>query len=375
MNRESPKKVAFAATIYGHLAGFHLPFMKLFQKKGYEVHAFARPTPGKGELEKIGVICHDTPFQRNPLRMDNIRALFFLISNFKNEQFEIIHVHTPVAAILGRIAAKITHVPKVFYTAHGFHFFQGAPITHWLLYYPLERIMSRWTDCLITINYEDYQRAQKFTPREKICFVPGVGLDTNQFFLADGKKVREKIRREFSLEENDFVILCVAELVPNKNHDQLINAVYDMVKDNKTVHCLIAGTGPTEYLLKKQIREKGLEPYFHFLGQRKDIPEIMAAADIVTLLSKREGLPRVVMEAMAAGKAVVGTDVRGIRDLIIPGRTGYLVPAADRKATAEAFSILLKNPNLRFKMGENSRKQATQYDLKRIMSIMENVYG
>jgi glycosyltransferase involved in cell wall biosynthesis len=235
--------------------------------------------------------------------------------------------------------------------------------------------MSYWTDYLITINYEDYQRAQKFSPRKKIFFVPGVGLDTNHFFLAEEKKVRERIRRELSLEESDLVILCVAELVPNKNHNQLINAVLDMTKENRNVHCLIAGTGPNDIPLKKQVGEKGLSSHFHFLGQRKDIPEVMATADIVTLLSKREGLPRVVMEAMAAGKAVVGTDVRGIRDLIIPGQTGYLVPVADRKATAEAFCILIKNPNLRLKIGENSRKQVAQYDLKRIISIMENVYS
>lgn len=156
------RKIAFVATVYRHLEAFHLPFMNLFLKKGCEVHAYASPDHGKNGVLKAGIICHDVSFQRTPFHINNVKALFKLYQSFKKEYFDIIHVHTPVAGILGRWAAKIVGIPCVMYTAHGFHFFSGAPILNWLLYYPAERWTAKWTDYLITINDEDYQRAKIF---------------------------------------------------------------------------------------------------------------------------------------------------------------------------------------------------------------------
>ena len=161
-------KVAYIATVYRHLEAFHLPFMKLLQNKGFVVHAYAAPDYSKEGVKKQGVICHDIPFQRSPFHPENVRAFKMLYNSFKNERFCFIHVHTPVASVLGRIAAKMAGVPCVMYTVHGFHFFSGAPIQNWLLFYPVERWMARWTDYLITINNEDYRRAKHFPVRKEI---------------------------------------------------------------------------------------------------------------------------------------------------------------------------------------------------------------
>src|SRR5690606_11678819 len=210
-------KVAFLAAVYRHLEAFHLPYIKLLQQKGCEVHAYAYPDQGKIEVQNKGVICHDIQFKRTPFHVNNMKALMMLFQSFKVEPFDLIHVHTPVASVLGRIAAKMSGNPFVIYTAHGFHFFTGAPILNWLLYYPVERLLSRWTDYLITINEEDYQRAKRFPVRREVLYVQGVGIDINQFLLLNEMEIRKQKRKELGIRENDFVILSVAELNKNKN--------------------------------------------------------------------------------------------------------------------------------------------------------------
>lgn len=362
------------ATVYRHLEGFHLPFMKLLQEQGYEVHAYGRPDEGKNGLEELGIYCHDTFFQRNPFKLENLGALRYLISSFREEQFQLIHVHTPVASALGRMAAKFTGVPNVVYTAHGFHFFNGAPLRNWLIYFSVERLLAHWTDYLITINGEDFRRAQKFPVRKEVIYVPGVGLDITSAKVFDQITEQKRIRQELGIGERDFLILYVGELIPNKNHCQLFDAVDDIIEKNHRVHCILAGSGKSESRLKDYIKKRQLKANFHFLGFRRDIPRLMAAADVVTLLSKREGLPRVLMEAMAAGKPIVATNIRGNRDLVEHGVTGFLVPLFDITKTKDAFLTLLNDPDLREKMGLKAREQVIHYDIENITTQMAEIY-
>lgn len=366
-------KVAFVASVYHHLEIFHLPFMQLLQNKGYEVHAYAGYDGGKEGVLNKGMVCHDINFQRSPLRNENIKVLKSLISSFRKEKFLMVHVHTPVAGILGRIAAKITGIPVVIYTAHGFHFFRGAPLPYWLLFYPVERMMARWTDFLITINTEDSLRAKDFKVRKKEIYVPGVGVDLEKHLLMDEEKVRHTVRKELGFKDEDFLILCVAELNPNKNQIQLIQAI-NQLREYKGIHCLLAGTGDSEVQLRKAIKELHLIPYVHFLGFRLDIAQLMAASDVITLLSKREGLPRVLMEGMAAGKPIIATNIRGNNDIVANGETGYLVPVSDVGATVDAFVKIYKDPQLRLKMGQRNRELVQRFDIKAICKIMEQIY-
>lgn len=369
------RKIAFVATVYRHLEAFHLPFIRLLQNKGYEIHAYARPDHGKDGVLKNNVICHDIPFQRSPFHWDNLKALKELTSSFRKEKFQLIHVHTPVAGILGRIAAKQAKIPYVMYTAHGFHFFNGAPLHYWLLYYPVERMMARWTDSLITINEEDFRRANKFNVRKDVHLVPGVGVETKQFVLNNEIEVRKHKRNELQLSEKDFVILCVAELNDNKNQKQLIEAVHVLSKKYNNIKCLIVGIGESHQFLQDMVNQLQLNKIVHFLSFRRDIPELLAASDVVTLLSKREGLPKALLEALAASKPIVATNIRGNRDLVADGVNGYLVPVSDVEATVKALTKLINDPLKIQQMGYKSKEIVKRYDLEEVLLQMEQIYN
>lgn len=377
-------KVAFVASIYEHFESFHVPYMELLQQKGCEVHAYAQPGEGSKRLKQRGVICHDVPIQRNPLQMKNWDALKILSDSFQKEGFQFVHVHTPVASILGRIAAHKAGIPCTLYTAHGFHFFTGAPVLNWMLFYPLERLMARWTDVLITINHEDYERAQKFNVRKKVTYVNGVGLDLQVYgneveHNVSSEKRSERRRALFDLPKSEedhpaFVILCVAELNVNKNQKQLIEALYQLGDQADDVHLAFAGTGPFEQTLVDLASRFGVKDRVHMLGFRRDIPDLLNACDAAALMSYREGLPRAIMEAMAAGKPVIGTHIRGIRDLIEHETTGMLVPVDDIAATAQALLRLRENPALAQAMGEANKERIIRYGLPAVLHEMDSIY-
>lgn len=369
----SNKKIAFIATVYRHLEAFHLPFINLFQNKGYEVHAYAAFDFGKSKLEKNGVICHDVCFSRNPFSPRNSTALYKLYSSLKKEQYLLIHVHTPVASVIGRIAAKLAGIKHVIYTAHGFHFYSGAPLINWAIYYPIERFLAKWTDYLITINQEDYDRAKRFKVREKVLLVPGVGVNTDEFASFNNLQLSET-RKNLNLTEKDFVILYVAELVPNKNHKQIIDAIEILSSQLPTLKVLIAGSGILENDLKEMVKKKGLERFFIFLGFRRDIPQLMNICDLVVLLSKREGLPKCLMEALAAGKPILATDIRGNRDLVKHEYNGFLVPLGDYKTTANYILKLLNNSELGRTMGKRGKELSKKYQIESVSKYMEQVY-
>jgi glycosyltransferase involved in cell wall biosynthesis len=375
MRGQTGGKVAFVATVYRHLSGFHLPFIALLQRKGYDVHAYGRPDHGKEQLQGEGVVCHDIPFQRQPFSRENWTAYRELTQSFREEGFDMVHVHTPVAAFLGRRAARKAGVPAVVYTAHGFHFHRGAPWKNWLLYYPLEYWLARSTHHLITMNQEDAWRADTMPVRGQAHFVPGVGVDVKSYRVQLPTWVRHRVRSELGIGQEPLVVLCVAELNDNKNQIQLLRAFQQLVAAKGPAYCLFAGTGPNEAGLREAAEGMGMAPYVHFLGQRRDIPDLLAACDAVALVSMREGLPRCLLEGMAAGRALLATDVRGSRDLVIDGETGYLVPVGDVAATAQRLIELAERPELRKEMGERNERRVFFYEIASVVAKMERIYG
>lgn len=370
------KKVLFAATVYFHLAAFHKPFIKLLQEKGYEVHAVANPDHGcKEEIKEMGVVCWDVPFSRSPYHFNNFKAMKKLFKLFQNHYFELIHVHTPVASFLVRYVAKKCKQGAVLYTAHGFHFYKGAPIQNWLIYYTAEKTASRWTDGLIVMNEEDYKNGKKlgFRENQSLFFTHGVGISLDQYNngnAQDGSYVREQL----NIGENDIVISYIAELNDNKNHMFLLKNWKTLFQRHPNAHCLIIGMGENEQKLKTYVQEQNLKNIY-FLGYRSDIPKILSQTDIVTLLSYREGLPRCVMETMAAGKPLIVTNIRGSRDLVKHGINGFVVNLDDDQSLIEYFTKLINDKDLRKKMGQASLKEIQSYDLKRVLSEIEDVYS
>jgi len=367
-------KILFIATVYSHLANFHIPFMKLLQGKGYAVHAAASSAEGgREEVEGAGVTCWEIPFARSPYSSGNLRAFGQLRTLLKTHRFDLIHVHTPVAAFMGRFLAKATCQGKVLYTAHGFHFYKGAPRRNWLIYYNVERVAARWTDGLIVINEEDFENARRlgFKPGENLFCVHGVGVDLDQYLAqsAEGTSVRAVL----GIGPDDVVITCVAELSERKNHAFLLKTWSEVARHFAHCHLCIVGTGEKLVALKQWVAQKRV-PRVHFLGYRRDVPEILRETDIATLVSKHEGLPKYVMEAMAAGKPVVATNVRGNRDLVADGRTGLLVEPGDVPGLAKALATLISDRRLRVALGAAGREKIQAYSLEKVLGEMAAVY-
>lgn len=376
MTQTRKGKIAYIATVYTHLAAFHLPFMSDLRAAGFTVHAYAAPDHGRGEVDAAGFECRDLPFSRNPLALGNLRAMRELIGWLKRERYDLIHVHTPNASVVCRVAARLAGqpAPQIVYTAHGFHFYSGAPWRNWLLYYPLERFLSRWTDVLVTINREDERRAVAFPVRGRSVYVPGVGVDRSLHAAWEGDE-RERLRRDLGLAPDEFAVLCIAELNRNKNQGQLISAIAELRRRGLPAVLLLAGVGREEARYRQLAAESGAAQAVRFLGYHRDVPQLLQAADALALLSRREGLPKALLEGLAAGRPLVATAVRGSRDLVVPGRNGYLVAVGDVAAAADALEQLQQDAARRRRMGEYSRKLAGLYDLEQIRRDVAAVYA
>ena len=364
------QKVLFVATVLrGHVLVFHLPYMKWFQEQGYEVHLCCRnDTP---ETDVQVPYCDrfiELPFERSPLNKANLGVYRQLKALIDRENYALIHCNTPVGGMLGRLCARAARKKgtKVVYTAHGFHFFSGAPIKNWLLFYPAERLLSRWTDLLITINGEDYRRAQKFHAK-KTALVNGVGVDLTRF---EHPVDRLKAREELGLKQDTPIVICVGEHSTRKNHETVLRAAA-LLPD---VHVLFCGVGEKQEELEALARELDMKSRTHFLGFRRDVPTLLAASDIFMFPSWQEGLPVSQMEAMAAGLPCVVSEVRGNADLISQGEGGFLRKPTDAEGFAEDIALLIGDPALRESMGQRNRRKIEKYSLDAVLLQMEALY-
>ncbi|WP_310829915.1 glycosyltransferase family 4 protein [Paenibacillus pedocola] len=373
MNRKQ-KKVAFVASIYGHIKAFHIPIINRLRDRGIEVHVYAYDDGNKEELLALNIICHDIDLIRNPFNKKNFRVILRLKKSFQQEKFDIVHVHTPVASVLGRIAAKFAKVPTIIYTAHGFHFYKGASWFNWITFYIIEYCLSYLTDILITINEEDTLRAKSFKVKQEVLYVPGVGVDIQKFSSRKSMEVEMELKSELSINEKQFVILTVAELIERKNYGQLIDSILELKNKGYSVKCLIVGIGDLKGVLEERVNHLGLENIISFLGFRRDIPELMSLSDVVVLLSRQEGLPKALLEALASGKPIITTDVRGNRELVENGVNGYLVNVDDVISTVQRLEDIINNKELQNEMGIRSKSRSNEYDIKNVLSILENIY-
>jgi glycosyltransferase involved in cell wall biosynthesis len=368
----SAGNVLFIATVYTHLANFHLPFMKMLQEWGYDVHAAASAAEGrKEEVAALGVTCWEVPFARSPYSPANIRAFWRLRALMKEQRFGLIHVHTPVAAFMGRYLCRTISRGPVLYTVHGFHFYRGAPLINWLVYYAAERIAAPWTDGLIVMNGEDLASARKlgFVEGENLFCVHGVGVDLALYAGGEG----EAVRAEFGLEAGEVMVSCVAELTASKDHQFLLRAWQKLRERCSSARLFLVGSGKLGSALQKKVAMEKI-PGVHFLGHRRDVPLILQETDIFVLVSEREGLPKSVMEAMAAGKPVVASNVRGNRDLVEHEKTGLLVERGDIGGLAAALERLIAGPELRDKMGRAGAARIKGYGLEKVLEEMSVIY-
>lgn len=368
------KKVLFVATVTNHINAFHIPYLKWFKENGYEVHVASK---GNEKIEYCDKH-YDIQFERSPIKLNNIRAYKELKKIINENNYETIHCHTPVGGVLTRLAARKARKngTRVIYTAHGFHFYKGAPIINWFIFYPIEKYLSKYTDCLITINQEDYERAKrKFKKCKQIELVHGVGVDKDKFNFEMSTEERHELRESLKIKDDDFVLIQVGELNKNKNQIMAINAMKKLIKENSNIHLLLIGNGDMKEEYKKKINELNLEKNIHLLGYRKDIPQLLKISDVLISLSYREGLPVNVMEAMASGLPVIATDCRGNRDLILNGQNGYILKTDDTVSLEEKILFLSGNINICEQFKEKSKKIIKYYNIETVKEKMQNTYN
>ena len=362
------KKVLFTATVDSHIKHFHLPYLQWFQEQGYEVHV---ATNGKEEIPYCDVK-HQISFERSPIKINNVKAIKSLRNIINHEKFDIIHCHTPMGGVVTRLAAMKArekyHV-KVIYTAHGFHFFKGAPFINWLMYYPIEKLLARVTDCLITINEEDYQLAKKKFKAKQVELVHGVGVDRKKFVFEISEEEKIELRESLEIQKEDFVIIYPAELSKRKNQVMLLRAIATLRKQGyENIKVLLPGLDSMKGKYQKIAQELEIEKQVKFLGYRNDIPQLMKISDMAVSTAKQEGLPVNLIEATMVGLPVIATDCRGNRDIIENQPNGYIVVENDVEGMTLKIKEILEKHTIVNGTFEN------KYELKQVQKEMEKIY-
>ncbi|MDO4467699.1 MAG: glycosyltransferase family 4 protein [Bacillota bacterium] len=366
-------KVLLTATVQSHICQFHKPLVEVLHKHGCKVHVAAKDNLAEKNGLKLDFVeqVFDVPFSRSPKSLDNVKAYKELKKILEQEDYDIIHCNTPMGGIVTRLAARKMRA-KVIYTAHGFHFYQGAPKKNWLVFYPIERLFAKITDTLITITHEDYDLAsKKFSC--KVAHMHGVGVDEKRYtFVTEEEK--KQLKMQYGYSPDQPILLCVGELNKNKNQTMAIFAMKEVIKEYKNAQLLLAGNGPEEEHLRQVIRQQGLENNVKLLGYVTNLQDYQHITDISLSCSKREGLPLNIVEAMLSGSPVVASINRGHRELIHTRENGFLVEVNDSHGMAKRILSLLNNPDLYDRIQENARVYAKAYGFKNVKKELEEIY-
>lgn len=368
------KKALFVTHNSRFLVQFEMNDIRILQSMGLEVHC---ATNFRGEMMRkdaektltdAGVICHSIDIERSPFKLgQNIRAVFELRQLMRQEKFALVHCHTPMGGVVGRLAANAEHVRPVMYTAHGFHFYKGCPLQNRLIYEPIESTLAHVTDAQLTINREDYAAAQEFKLRGRAYYVPGIGVDVEKLshVPVDRKAEREKL----GIPEDAYVFVSVGELIKRKNHLAAIHAYEKAAIPNS--YYLICGAGKLEKTYQELLQEKKLSDRVKLLGFRSDVSEILHACDCFVFPSYREGLPVALMEAMAAGLLCVASRIRGNVDLLADSR--YLFDPTDEETLCRLMKDAAANVQTTEEK-EKNRVMIQKYDISHATRSMEEIY-
>ncbi len=377
---EGMKRILMISNTASMQYQFLLPCTLLLRDMGYEVHIGCNFLSGNNSTEKrikqfqqqlteLGIPYHQVDFDRNALKFHKYhKPLRQLREILELGDFAAIHCHSPIGGVLGRMIGKQMGV-KVLYTAHGFHFFKGATPMHWAVFYPAERLLSHWTDTLITINHEDYSRAQDFHAAH-LYHISGAGVELECYRHAE--RSRMEVLTEFGIPEDAVVFISIGELNHNKNHAVLLRALKRL--RNPHLHLIIAGTGKLADMLQKLAEEYGISEQVHIAGFRTDVADLLHASDVFCFPSKREGQGFTAIEAMAAGLPLITSNRHGIRDYSKDDITGYTCDPEDDAAFADAMRTLAEDSVLRKTMGRHNTRAAEEFALDTVLVQMREIY-
>lgn len=372
------KKALMLASTASMILQFNIHNIILLQRLGYQVEVACNFEEGntcsldqveflKKRLRDLSVIFYQVDFCRNPFRIKNLKAYQKIKSLLRRNEYDLIHCHSPIGGVISRLASRNTK-SKVVYTAHGFHFYQGASWKSWWIYYPIEKFLSRYTDILITLNYEDYENAKTFFMK-KLVYIPGIGIDFQKYQISE--ETKQENRKQSQWGSSNILLCSVGELIPRKNH-KIILETLSKIK-NEEIHYIILGQGELKKGLQDLAKKLKIENQVHFLGYRTDIQEFLSISDIYVFPSIQEGLPVALMEAMAVGLPIIASNIRGNSDLIRDGENGFLV---ENRWEEYAVKIqeFIENSSLRKNFSEQAQRDSVQYDRNKIEEIMKKVY-
>lgn len=372
--------VLLLTTTGGFVPQFEMENVRILQEMGATVHYaanFHHPVyhVNRRELEEAGIRVHHVAIHKSPFRLGiNGRAYRELIRLVEQENISCIHCHNPVGGVLGRLLGWHFRkkVLKIIYTAHGLHFYKGAPLINWIFYYPVERILARQTDALITINKEDYLAACRFRLKKqgRAYQIPGVGIRRER--LKEAPEEAQAVRKRYGIPEQAFHIVSVGELNKNKNHQVVINALKRLQNDE--IYYTICGDGTNKEELHKLIKSLQLEQRVFLAGYQDEIAPFLQSADCFAFPSIREGLGMAALEAMAMGLPVIAAENRGTREYMEEGRNGFCCPWNSKEAFAEAIAYLYHHPEERRQMGRCALETAGRFEIEQTTEIMRNVY-
>lgn len=377
------KKALVVASVASMIDQFTIPNIIELQRLGYGVDVVANFDDGgsitkerasalKKRLEAMDVKVVNAPIPRGPFAVCDIIKSYRIIRGLSRENgYGIMHCHSPIGGAVARLGTRRERkrrVTRVVYTAHGFHFYKGAPKKNWLLYYPVEKICARFTDVLVTINSEDFEFAVRKLRAGRVEYIAGVGIDTERFSGAGVDKAAKKA--SLGIPTDAQVVFSVGELNRNKNHETVIRAVAGL---DSHVHYVIAGKGALDTHLTELAKELGVSDRVHLIGYREDVAELYRMADVFAHPSYREGLPVSVMEAMASGLPIVASKIRGNVDLIKESG-GFLLSPDDVDGLKNALEKILSDADMRKKMGDFNTVEARKYSYEAIEKAILGIY-
>lgn len=371
-------KMLYVANLLNRVNNFCMSNLMAARESGIEFHIASNwqnydNEEMKRDEEKYGIKIYQIDFIRTPYNPKNIKAYKQLCKLVEQEKYDVIHCNTPIGGVCGRLVGKKYNVSRIIYQAHGFHFYKGAPLLNWMLYYPIEKWLARYTDTLITINQEDYnlaKRKMKMRNNGEVYYVPGVGIDIMQYDLS--ARFRNIKREELGITDEQIAIISMGDLIERKNYNVAVRSIAKA--NNKLLQYYICGCGPEEEALKRLAIDLGISEQVHFLGFRTDIKELLSAMDVFLFTTKQEGLPRSMMEAMASGLPCVVSRIRGNTDLIDNSYGGFLCDTNDVSGYADKLNLLASDKNMRIQMGNNNLCSIHKFEVSTVVIEIEKIY-
>lgn len=363
-------KALFITNVIGFHKNFHIPHSVHLSELNYEVHWAANINCHVD----VPFILHNIPFGRSPFCVDNFKAYFQLLKLF-DTYYDIIYISTPIAGFLSRIALIGRNQGRIIYSAHGYSFYNGNNALKNFLFRTIEKSLSFFTDCIFTMNHEDFEATVKYNFHCKELYnVDGVGVDTKRFTRL-AEEERRKLRNLYNYNEDDVLLIYPAELSVRKNQVLLFEIMEQLLKENHKIKLLLPGEGPMREQYNRIILSKSLEDNVFLLGYRSDVAQLLQISDLLIASSLNEGLPINIIEALASGVPVVATKARGHVDLIKEGFNGYIFDFSDLSKAIRNIKDLIENPNLYSKVSLNAIEFAQKFATEKVVIDFNKVWN